>query len=98
MSQPEDRIVYVCGCVDYMLCGHNAANIEPVDWSAGDVGKECRYCRQPITAINIDRLLRIEEASTWAKDAHDKKDKVEFAAALAAIYYSLDANPGGSDE
>ena len=70
MSQPEDRLVYVCGC------GGSAcieSNIGWRSWSVGNVGRECPACNQPVTAINIDRLLRIEYVTApalraWARD------------------------------
>ena len=88
MSQPEDRLVYVCGC------GGSAcieSNIGWRSWSVGNVGRECPACNQPVTAINLDRLLRIEEAvMAWDCD-------IEYGADLR-LGAALDAKPGGQDD
>jgi hypothetical protein len=55
MSEREDRIVYVCGCR-----GESAFD-EATTHQSPAAGLVCRFCRQPVQAVNIDRLLRLEE-------------------------------------
>jgi len=98
MKKPENRMVYVCECVDYPLCGHKAHRIDQVDWLASDVGKECRYCHQPVTAINIDRLLRIEEAARDLITNNLNAINMGEIIGAANLYGALHANPGGSDD
>ena len=60
----SDRVVYVCGC------GVEGGSVfDDGLWAAKHVGRKCASCSQPVTAINIDHLLRIEAAAKAWYDA-----------------------------
>ena len=52
----EDRVVYVCWWAKSFVMGETKA------WPSSLAGVMCEVCNKPVTAINIDRLLRIEKA------------------------------------
>jgi hypothetical protein len=64
MSEREDRIVYMCGCDGVIVpnVGDFLLRI-PVCWDVGSGAHRahCTECCQKIQAVNIDRLLRLEE-------------------------------------
>ena len=78
MTKPEDRVVPMCECRD---------GNELVDPIVGHDGKTCVICEQPIQAINIDRLLRIEKA---AKATDSIKSMLELGDALMAQRVALE--------
>ena len=82
MKKPEDRVVYVCGCAGKVV-GPNQG------YCRTDNGTPCVGCGQPITAINIDRLLRVKEAARY----HNKHCPLKDLALSAA----LDSNGGEED-
>jgi predicted RNA-binding Zn-ribbon protein involved in translation (DUF1610 family) len=62
MSEREDRIVYVCHCVPDPVVDPTSGSYDLRIWCEFDAqqGTVCPMCRQPVQAINIDRLLRAE--------------------------------------
>ena len=61
----SDRVVYVCGCDDDGAC--MIGMFEP--WFPHTVGRICPDCNQPVTAINIDHLERIQAAAKHVIEA-----------------------------
>jgi len=64
----SDRVVYVCGCdkSEWLMsddCHENQL------WGENDTGCRCRFCSQPVRAINIDHLERIKAAAKHVIEA-----------------------------
>ena len=71
MTKPEDLVVYVCGCKNAVTAS---------DWLVDDGAVNgCCYCNKMPTAINIDRLLRIEKAATAYTEATGEMLRPTFA-------------------
>ena len=81
MSQPEDRVVPLCGCRD---------GCEVLDPIISHDGISCVICNQPVTAINIDamqrKLDRVEKlpkqlrAYAWGEHAGPRRAGCLYAA------------------
>lgn len=53
------RIIYACGCEEGdCLCGPWPLS---GPWAVSDVGEICPTCHQPVTAYDLDELLRAKE-------------------------------------
>ena len=92
MKKPEDRVVYVCGCAGKVVGPSQG-------YCRTDNGTPCVGCGQPITVINLDRLLRIKEAALGVCEYDftniEDVDAANAVGCLESELAALDANPGG---
>ncbi len=61
MPEQPDRIVYVCG----RNCKIGQGGV--VQWGREDLESQCPVCKQTVTAVNLDRLLRLNKAAVPAE-------------------------------